>query len=167
MRLETLFQYRGKRIPLPLDRISEDTKFVFSTGHCHSLALALHKKTGWQLAAIVTQQSENPRKQLADMFKEPVDMAAVGRRWAHVGVLSPEGKFVDINGTSTVEEALSKHSPKGWKADKRGPYSQIVKLTAKQVEELYFCSGSGFFTKCLKPNPEAAAPFADLVLQSI
>jgi hypothetical protein len=166
MRMEHLFQYRGKQVALPSDRISENTRSVFLTGHCHSLALAIHQKTGWPMVGIVAQQSGNPRKSLDAMFDEPLDMRAVGRRWVHMGVLSPEGDFVDIDGASSQEEALGKHVPKKWDASK-GPYAKIIHMTPSQVADLYYCSGGGFMSRCLKPNPEAAMPFAELVLNGL
>src|SRR4051794_37517203 len=64
-------------------RLDEAARLAFLGGHCHSLALALHERTGWPLIAI-------------DHRSDGV--------CAHVAVQRPDGKVVDIAGAHTVEQ---------------------------------------------------------------
>jgi hypothetical protein len=64
---------------LPKDgEVDEDVIEAFTTGHCHSFALAMHEKTGWDMYAC----SYDPG------YDTP----------AHVFIRHPKGKFVDITG---------------------------------------------------------------------
>jgi hypothetical protein len=55
---------------------------AFLGGHCHSLALALHARTGWPLVAIDNESGE----------------------CIHVAVRSPDSRIVDITGAHTPAE---------------------------------------------------------------
>lgn len=64
-------------------RLDEAALLAFLGGHCHSLAMALHEQTGWQLVAI--------------------DDARDGT-CVHIAVRRPDGKIVDLAGAHTVAE---------------------------------------------------------------
>lgn len=61
---------------------------VFTNGHCHSLAFALHKLTGWDLIAAGTHEECEPR---------------------HIAVQSPTGRIFDVNGFSDLFEFEQKY----------------------------------------------------------
>ena len=61
--------------------IDEAAEMVFTMGQCHSLALALHQLTGWD---IVLQGTRDP---VADPMS-----------WIHAAVRHPAGPLLDIRG---------------------------------------------------------------------
>lgn len=71
---------------LSLDgRIDRDVISVFTSGHCHSFALAMHKLTGWKMVAVC-------------LPGEYIDVPTVDEAPSHVMVQHPSGKYVDIHG---------------------------------------------------------------------
>ncbi|WP_217924948.1 hypothetical protein [Miltoncostaea oceani] len=58
-------------------------------GQCHAMALALHERTGWPLAALVVLDEESEIDQTL-----------------HCGVMTPDGAFLDAIGAHDCEEML-------------------------------------------------------------
>lgn len=75
------------------DTITEDDRYTFEYGDCHTLALAIHKLTGWQLAAL----------------GKP-DEACGG----HAFVITPSGQALDIRGRRPVKALLKQHGESTW-----------------------------------------------------
>lgn len=73
------FYMRETNYQITLKSEQKRIEFVFTRGHCHSLALALHKLTGWPLVGLF---DGNAPKGCA----------------SHVCVLTPENKVLDIGG---------------------------------------------------------------------
>lgn len=66
---------------LPSDgSIDEDVASAFTTGHCHSFALALNDLTGWKMYASLRTYGDTPDSP------------------GHVFVQHPSGRFVDVRG---------------------------------------------------------------------
>lgn len=63
--------------------INDDAIELFGFAKCHLLASALHERTGWSFALV---------EQLIDNAWE----------WAHVGVITPDGRMLDIHGVHTL-----------------------------------------------------------------
>jgi hypothetical protein len=72
-------------------RIDNAAEYAFTRGQCHSLALALHRMTGWELYGLYSEYDWT-RKQ-AGRESTP----------SHVVVRSPEGKYIDITGDDALE----------------------------------------------------------------
>ncbi|HEY5990612.1 MAG TPA: hypothetical protein VIV12_30100 [Streptosporangiaceae bacterium] len=69
-------------------RLDVNARTAFTEGHCHSLALALHEKTGWPLIGGVDRGPEYGSGRVPD----------------HVVVQVPDGRLLDITGLHTVED---------------------------------------------------------------
>lgn len=63
------------------DKVDHLTHEVFTCGDCWVLARTLHRKTGWDYIYASTENGG----------------------WAHVGVITPDGKVLDIEGLSDRE----------------------------------------------------------------
>lgn len=61
--------------------IDEDTIELFTFGYCYILACALHEASGWPFGCI-------------EIYSEDDGCW----RFAHIGVLAPDGRFVDVTG---------------------------------------------------------------------
>lgn len=70
----------GEEFTLTAGNVDRDVDRVFCLGQCHALAIALHAETGWPLRAVHFDENG----------------AGVGVR--HVGVETPSGMFLDIQG---------------------------------------------------------------------
>jgi hypothetical protein len=77
----------GDRNRLPVDPDDPEVQYTFSNGQCHSLALALHRLTGWPLRVLCRRYGS-----------EPSDDLLAARSGIHVVVEDPTGRFVDIDG---------------------------------------------------------------------
>lgn len=77
----------------PTITITDDDKYMFEHGDCHTLALAIHHLTGWQLAAL----------------GEP-DEACGG----HAFVVTPSGQALDIRGQRPMEALLKQYRDRTW-----------------------------------------------------
>ena len=67
--------------------IDYDAEYAFTRGQCHSLALALHRLTGWQLYGLY----------------KPNELR-YGRTPSHTVVRSPDGEYIDIGGNTALED---------------------------------------------------------------
>lgn len=67
--------------------LDQKAKFVFSAGHCHSMALALHRHTGWPILALSGRYSIRPDLQ-------------------HMVVVMPDGRWLDVKGPAQPEPEL-------------------------------------------------------------
>ena len=81
--------FSTKEIPVTLD--DREVKYIFTHGHCHSLALAIHSLTGWPL--VFNHHSAE----------------SVG----HVAVRKPDGKILDIVGEWTDDGFESEYYGQG------------------------------------------------------
>lgn len=68
--------------------ITDEDRYCFEYGDCHTLALALHGMTGWQLAALGVE-----------------DEACGG----HVFIVLPTGEALDIRGVRPVGDLLAQY----------------------------------------------------------
>jgi hypothetical protein len=68
------------KLKLPVDAEQKDIKWLFTNGHCHSLALALNKLTNWPLYGFFAKGIMH-----------------------HVTVLNPDGRYVDIEGVGALD----------------------------------------------------------------
>lgn len=75
------------RVVLRPGHVDADTREFFTAGCCHMLAGALHELTGWPLIALHREHDDH---------------------WLHVGVETPDGRFLDINGPRPVAEMRSR-----------------------------------------------------------
>lgn len=78
--------YWGGTNSLPLDPSDPKVTSTFSTGQCHSLAVALHRITGWTLV-LLCEDADEPES------------------WHHAVVETPWGTFVDIDGEWSPDDA--------------------------------------------------------------
>lgn len=69
---------------------TRETVLTFTQGHCHLLALELHKRTGWSLAGCLD---------VPDHWEGAADDPDY---WAHVVCLTPGGHYIDISGIHTA-----------------------------------------------------------------
>lgn len=67
--------------------IGPHEEYVYSCGQCHALALAIHERTGWQLAVLCPSEDAIP--------SEDGD---------HVICITPDGLGVDIKGFRPLSE---------------------------------------------------------------
>lgn len=89
----------------------EEAVELFAYGYCTLLAGALHDRSGWELAAI-----EHPDGPLAEE-DEPDPWTRA--RWTHVGVITPDGRFLDIHGPRPVDEVNQAYG--GWVVRRKTP----------------------------------------------
>lgn len=76
------------------DTLIEDELYWYEHGDCHTLALAIRRLTGWQLAALGEQQ----------------DHACGG----HAFVVTPTGHALDIRGARSVDQLLRQWHDSSW-----------------------------------------------------
>lgn len=91
--------------------VTEADKDRYTMEHCGDLALALHKATGYPLA-VITDGSE----------PQPGGLPG----WVHAGVLTPGGKFLDVNGAHDPGDALEEYADYGDDPENAG----VVKVSA-------------------------------------
>lgn len=65
-------------------KIDYDVIGIFTSGHCHSFALEMHRVTGWTMVAV-------------ELLDESI-YGPVGEYPSHIMVQHPNGKYVDIHG---------------------------------------------------------------------
>ena len=109
---------------------------AFTQGQCHSFALAVHQLTGWTLAAIAFDTSEFGRE---DIYSGERDAEP-----AHILCLTPDGQLFDIHGTGARRNL------------QRAPAHRVQPTDEARVRSLQ---------TYLKPNLEAALPFARTLLE--
>ncbi|WP_433465375.1 hypothetical protein [Spirillospora sp. CA-128828] len=99
---------------------------VFGFSLCAQLACALHEETGWPMLGVENQFSTG-RRAVGSRFS----VRSVLRRrrpgdywlWSHVGVQTPCGRFLDIQGARTCAEVQRE-----WSALENGAPSRTVVL---------------------------------------
>ena len=67
--------------------IDYNAEYAFTRGQCHSLALALHRLTGWELYGLY----------IRDEFES-------GKTPSHTVVRTPSGEYIDIEGNTALED---------------------------------------------------------------
>lgn len=80
--------------------IDDVTRRAYTNGQCHALSIAVQERTGWPIRLIVpvaTLGTEDPQHLLRRVRKS----------WLHAANLMPDGRLLDITGSSTQEELLS------------------------------------------------------------
>lgn len=83
--------------------IDDNARNAFNGGHCLGLAQAVRRETGWPLVWIGLPECAYDE----DCLDEPeLECGAACCQVAHVAVLAPDGRVVDINGAETVTEAI-------------------------------------------------------------
>lgn len=117
--------FEDRAFDLEVGSLDETAKYVFTHGQCHSLALALHEATGWDIVGV-----------------------GYGGTPDHVGVLSPRGRVLDITGyvspddwTDEVGGELSYHAADelygAFDGDYRDPQVAAAKHWVKPVLRAY------------------------------
>lgn len=136
--------YWGRNRRLPVRPSDEEVRYTFSTGQCHSLALALHTLTGWPLFVLC-----DPCYDGDDCPEAPEHVACrqPDGDGAHVVVKDPSGRFVDIAGSWWPDEPLN------WSWDGLVP----VPVTEDEVLDLGWD----------QIDAMAALPFAEAVLRGL
>ena len=82
VRLNANWGWGDRDFELVPGELTDDARYVFTRGQCHSLALALHEATGWPIFGdFVSEYDDTPD---------------------HVFVQAPDGRFVDVEGTPTI-----------------------------------------------------------------
>lgn len=99
----------------------EKIEDVFTSGNCHSFALALHALTGWELMGMYRGGE--------------TDMAS------HVFVKNEKGNFVDVTGERTPEEFYRE-----W----RGEFKSITKNDIDSWVEKFNTEGMGYIPARVK-----------------
>jgi hypothetical protein len=66
---------------------------LYTSSNCQQLAFAMHEATGWPYAAVVDGRDEKT--------------GAYG--WIHVGVMRPDGNFLDVEGAQDVDSVLDQY----------------------------------------------------------
>jgi hypothetical protein len=97
---------------------------AFTTGQCHALALEIHERTGWELCGFFGYYEDDDSP-------------------GHVGVCTPEGYVVDVQGIGAEVR---------WKGKKIKPVSE------EDVSNFVYYA---------KPQREAARLFVDAVLSQV
>lgn len=118
--------------------LNADALMAFTHGQCHSFALAVHKLTGWTLAAIAFDDSYFGRE---DIYSGERDAEP-----AHILCLTPEGRLFDIHGLDAADN-LSR-------AEKEYRVQPTDEVRIRSLETY------------LIPNLEAALPFARTLLEA-
>ena len=75
---------------------------AYTNGQCHALAVALHHATGWPLVWVGPEECCYD----IDCAEYDDDEGWCLCQIEHVGVLTPDGAFLDIEGPQTVEPML-------------------------------------------------------------
>lgn len=73
--------------------VSEANRERYTHRDCQQLAIALHEATGWPYAAV------------CDGYSEELDTYG----WMHMGVVTPDGFFLDVEGAHIVDDILSQY----------------------------------------------------------
>jgi len=76
---------------------------AFTNGHCLGLALAVSRRTGWQMIWVGSSDCAYDEDCLGEYEFEDGSSAC---QHHHVAVVAPDGRVVDINGSSTIAEAV-------------------------------------------------------------
>ena len=71
-------------------RVTEDDRILYTHHHCEQLAWALHETTGWPYAAVTDGYDANTGT----------------HGWLHVGVCTPDGNVLDVEGVHAPDTVL-------------------------------------------------------------
>lgn len=109
----------GKRRPTPAGRtrtvpgahhmlltmrsgvLDDDARAVFTKGQCHALAIALNLRTGWPIAYIGAPECAYDTA----CAPYPEHLGWCQCQVDHLGVWTPDGHFLDVNGPVTPADA--------------------------------------------------------------
>lgn len=108
---------------------------LYTDRDCWLLARHLHEQSGWPYAAIIDEAVDADN----NLVHHVADAHRVG--WFHVGVLTPDGDFLDVTGTHDRSSALNDWADRadpdsGWGGDLDiavfdcATYSQMLSLPA-------------------------------------
>jgi len=73
---------------------------AYNGGQCHALAIAINKRKGWPIVALMNyayNDDDDPEEPTWELMM------------THVGALTPEGDFVDINGRRPVADVVNQY----------------------------------------------------------
>jgi len=73
--------------------LTEDDRDYYTSEHCEQLAFAMHEATGWPYAAVIDGQDE----------------ASGTYGYLHVGVMRPDGNFLDVEGPQDSDSVLEQY----------------------------------------------------------
>ncbi|QWF80457.1 hypothetical protein [Amycolatopsis sp. CA-230715] len=78
--------------------VDSEARELFQWGYCHLLACAIHEVTGWVFGVV-----------------EGISRRTGGWTWVHMGVLTPGGDFLDIDGIHPVTAPRLAFQPDPWR----------------------------------------------------
>jgi hypothetical protein len=87
---------RGDRV-LTEGVVDKSARFVFKHGFCLQLAVAVSERTGWPI--------------ISAGLADPTEADYVNDRAAHTGVLTPDGRVLDIDGAHDRERWIARFGP--------------------------------------------------------
>lgn len=90
----------GRSVQLQAGVLDERAHDVFRNGQCHSLAIVLAARFGWQLAWVGEMDCGYGGE--CDEFVEQEGWCPCQLK--HVGVIDDRGEFIDIDGAMTLED---------------------------------------------------------------
>ena len=134
---------RQREFELPADgKLTPELRWVLSSGHCHSFALALCEVTGWDMVGIVTKNG----LQHVYVRPEPEDGLLIdaisSKRWALDLFNHPSGR-----GFQSLHPAYNFSRRRGWlKACEK----LLIPFAEHRIEELQ-AEPEGTFHGCIYP----------------
>lgn len=95
---------RQSTIKLTIGVADDEAVELFAYGFCVLLAGAMFDRSGWQRAAIAHPDGPQTAEEEPDQW--------LRARWTHVGLMTPDGRFLDIHGPRPVDEVNKEYG--GW-----------------------------------------------------
>lgn len=123
---------------LTLGCINTEAKRIFTCGHCHSLAIVIHKITMWKYVTFLELEPGEYESRLKEEYASELIPQ-------HVAILTPNRKVLDIYGISPLKDLKDKWGYTLYPPD-------------------YFVE-SDFDGGYLKHDIKMATPFAEVLLQ--
>lgn len=90
----TEFDNWGDRLTIKKNVIDEKAVQLYSNGHCHSLAIAIHRATGWPMVGFFKRGESSPK---------------------HVAILLPDERILDIEGVRHEDDIHCSFDTDYWK----------------------------------------------------
>lgn len=123
------------RVNLSPGVVDDQALEYFGYGACCLLAAAMHEQSGWDMAVAYSRHGRDTT-------------------WNHMGVVAPDGRFLDIKGLRTVRSVIDQYDADG-----------VARVTLDYATEAKAIPAGGWHSQSVPIVVELIRYFADTLLE--